>query len=142
MQDKTHVKATFFVPVLVLTALFTLVGCRPPDNAGRSGQTETNSAVQVRLELAGEPAVGPAEVRVYVLEANAAAQNAEITVTGTMTHAGMEPVISEAAATENGLYQTQDFAFDMAGDWLLQAEVTLADGSKAEDELAVTVPGS
>jgi hypothetical protein len=42
-----------------------------------------------------------------------------------MTHAGMEPVITEATATENGLYQTEDFAFTMAGDWILQAEVTL-----------------
>lgn len=118
-----------------------LAGCQLPDNAGR-GTAETSSAVQVSLELVGEPEVGPAQVRVYLLENNATVTDAEVTITGIMTHAGMEPIISQASATENGLYQTQDFAFDMAGDWLLQAEVTLPDGSEVTDELAFTVRGS
>lgn len=118
-----------------------LIGCQPPNNAGRGG-AETSNTVQVSLELAGEPEVGPAQVRVHLLKNNAVVTDAEVNVTGIMTHAGMEPVISQASATENGLYQTQDFAFDMAGDWLLQAEVTLPNGSEASDELAVTVPGS
>ena len=95
------------------------------------------------LELPQKPKIGPAPVRVYLLGANnKAVTGATVTVTGLMTHAGMEPVITEAPATENGLYQTKDFDFNMAGDWILQADVTLPDGGEVRKELSVTVPGS
>lgn len=118
-----------------------LAACRPPEPSAASGSGSA-SGVRVRLELPQQPAVGPAPVRVYLLGAdNQAISGATISVTGTMTHAGMEPVITEATPTEEGLYQTEDFTFNMAGDWILQAEVTLPDGSEAQDELSVTVPG-
>ncbi len=128
---------------LVVVSLVLMIGCRPPESPDQTtGSNEGDAGVRVSLELPQEPAVGPAEVRVYLLGPdNEAVSGAAVTVTGTMTHAGMEPVITEATPTEGGLYQTQDFAFTMAGDWLLQAEVTLADGGETGDELAVTVPG-
>lgn len=127
----------------LIVVLIVLAGCRPPESSGGAADdAESNTGVRVSLELPQEPAVGPAEVRVYLLGSdNEAVSGAAVTVTGTMTHAGMEPVITEATPTEGGLYQTQDFAFTMAGDWLLQAEIRLADGSETGDELAVTVPG-
>jgi hypothetical protein len=124
---------------LIALLLVLLVGCRPPENTGR-GAADTPSDVRVRLEAPGNPTVGPADVRVYLLGAdNEAVTDATVTVTGTMTHAGMEPVISDTAAPEDGLYTTEDFTFTMAGDWLLQAEANLPDGSSATGELPLTV---
>jgi len=127
-----------------VVAFIVLAGCRPPEGSrGAASNAESAGGVRVSLELVGEPTVGPAEVRVYLLgDDNGAVSSATVTVTGTMTHAGMEPVITEATPTEDGLYRTEDFEFTMAGDWLLEADVTLEGGSEATDELAVTVPGS
>ena len=130
-----------FSTVVPLVVLVILVGCRPPENTGQAS-AGAEGGVRVSLELPKEPAVGPAEVRVYLLDSdNKAVSGATVTVTGTMTHAGMVPVITQAVPAEGGLYHTEDFAFDMAGDWLLEADVTLPDGSQATDEQAVTVPG-
>lgn len=118
-----------------------LVGCRPPENTGAASSAGSEDGVRVSLELPAEPAVGPAEVRVYLLgDDNSAVADAAVTVTGTMTHAGMEPVITEAVPAEKGLYVVE-FNFNMAGDWILQAEVSLPDGSEVTEERAVTVPG-
>ena len=126
--------------LLVLTAL---AACRPPEPAAASASGAGNSdGIKVSLELPQKPKIGPAPVRVYLLGAdNQAVTGATVTVTGLMTHAGMEPVIAEATPTESGLYQTENFNFNMAGDWILQAEAKLPDGNKVEDELSVSVPG-
>lgn len=125
----------FFVLLLVL-----LAACRPPE--GRTQGAANSSGVRVSLELPQAPAVGPATVRVYLLSPdNQGVAEATVTVTGTMTHAGMEPVVAEATPTESGVYETEGFEFDMAGDWLLEAEVTLTDGGTARAERPVTVPG-
>ncbi len=124
--------------------LVLLAACRPPEPSSASaGNTGTTGGLRVRLELSEKNAVGPAPVRVYLLGGdNQAVTDAQVSVTGTMTHAGMEPVTTQAVPTEAGLYQAQDFAFTMAGDWILQADVTLTDGSEAQSELNVTVPGN
>ncbi len=126
----------------LVVVLFILVGCRPPDTEQVANGAETQGGVRVSLELPAELAVGPAEVRVYLLGGdNEAVSGASVTVTGTMTHAGMEPVITKAVLAEEGLYRTKDFNFNMAGDWLLEAEVTLPGGGEVTEERAVTVPG-
>lgn len=125
----------FLVLLLVL-----LAACRPPEGSPQGAGD--GGSLRVSLELPGAPAVGPATVRVYLLSPdNQGVTDATVTVTGTMTHAGMEPVIAEAAPTEGGIYETESFAFDMAGDWILTAEAELADGSTARAERPVTVPG-
>ena len=125
----------FLVLVLVL-----LAACRPPE--GNSQGAGNVSGVRVSIELPQAPAVGPATVRVYLLGLdNEAVNDATVTITGTMTHAGMEPVIAEAVPTANGIYETEAFVFDMAGDWILTAEAELRDGSAAQGERPVTVPG-
>lgn len=93
------------------------------------------------LELPEAPAVGPAEVLVYLLDGTAGVSGAQVTVTGNMTHAGMEPVIAEAVEREPGLYAVPDFDLNMAGDWLLTADVTLPDGERASTDRPITVPG-
>lgn len=146
--------------ILLSTLLFALSACRPPDNAdvvrgsdanqtgNQTNQTgnQTNEApangVRVFTEVVGEPAMGSQAVRVYILQENAAAEDATVQVTGDMTHAGMEPVISDAVQIEPGLYETQDFSFTMSGDWFITADVTLASGETASDVISLTVPGN
>lgn len=126
--------------VFLFLSLALLAACRPPERASRGGGEA--DGIRVSLELPQKPAVGPATVRVYLLSPdNQGVSDATVTVTGTMTHAGMEPVVAEATPTETGIFETQTFEFNMAGDWILEAEADLADGSTAQDELTVTVPG-
>ncbi len=129
--------------VILLLLCSSLAACRPPEPSSESaGSAAGEAGVKVSLELPKKPAIGPAPVRVYLLGVdNKAVTGATVTVTGLMTHAGMEPVIAKAPPTENGLYQTKTFDFDMAGDWILQADVTLPDGNEVRKELSVTVPG-
>ena len=77
---------------------------------------------------------------VYLLAAGEGVAGASVEVAGDMANAGMRPVIVSATETEPGLYRAEDFAFTMAGDWLLSAEVTLPDGSRTRAETAVSVP--
>ena len=126
---------------LLIALLAVLAGCRPPDTTGQAAATE--STVKLRLEAPQNPKLGPTALRVYLLGANnEAVTGAHVTVTGSMTHAGMAPRVSDALADTDGLYTTRDFAFEMAGDWLLQAEATLPDGSTVTDELPLTVTGN
>ena len=82
----------------LVLALVLLAACRPPE--GSSQGAGDASGVRVSLELPQAPAVGPATVRVYLLSPdNEGVSDATVTVTGTMTHAGMEPVVAEAAPT-------------------------------------------
>ncbi|MEM7735632.1 MAG: FixH family protein [Deinococcota bacterium] len=132
----------------VLVMLLLLVSCRPPDNAdvvrgsdARANQTSLPEDLRVLTEVIGDPQVGEQQVRVYILQENQAVEDATVQITGDMTHAGMEPVFADAPQTEPGLYETQDFAFTMSGDWFITADITLSDGRTASDVLSLTVPG-
>ena len=64
-------------------------------------------------------------------------EGATIEVEGTMTHAGMKPVIVETKSLGEGKYATQDFEFTMGGDWVLIVRATLADGSTAAQQVGL-----
>ena len=145
------------IAYLMLTSVLMLSACRPPDNAdvvrgsdansdanqtSPSNQAAPENGVRIFTEVVGEPTMGAQAVRVYILQENDAAEGATVQVTGDMTHAGMEPVISEAVQIEPGLYETQDFSFTMSGDWFITAEVTLATGETSSDVISMTVPGN
>jgi hypothetical protein len=121
--------------IVSLTTL--LVGCRGPGGAATAGGAGGAAAVEV--ELPSDPAVGPAAVTVRVARDGAPVAGAEVEVTGDMTHAGMIPVIASAPEAEPGVYRTEAFAFDMAGDWIVTAEVELPGGGEARGEAATTV---
>ena len=131
----------------VLTALLFLLGCGAPTQETTQGTQDASqgsydgSGTAVRTELEGEPALGPATVNIYVLEDNSGVSGATVEVTGDMTHAGMAPVTATATEVGAGLYQTDGFSFTMAGDWILTSEVSYPNGEKAEDTLALSVPG-
>jgi len=56
-----------------------------------------------------------------------------------MTHAGMVPVVTTAVEHQPGRYRADDFRFAMAGDWIVSAVATLADGRTVRAEAATTV---
>ena len=115
-----------------------LTSCRPP-----SGGAATSSAAEGRTVSAAfvsQPALGEVPLRVTVLMDGAPVNGAQVEVTGDMTHAGMAPVLAEAEEQGDGTYETQ-FAFDMAGDWIITVDVTYPDGVKLSEHLAASVPG-
>ena len=61
--------------------------------------------------------------------------DAIILVEGTMTHAGMQPVIVGTEARGEGMYVTEGFKFTMGGDWVILVHATFADGSTAEQRI-------
>ena len=137
------------LPLLSLTlllALLTACGDPAPQDgdggaAGTAGDATATSgdATAMRLEVPADPEVGTTTLRVYLLEENEAVEGADVEITGTMTHAGMVPVIEAAEESEPGLYVADGFDFTMAGDWILTADATLPDGDTLREEATVTV---
>ena len=90
-------------------SLFALiVACAPPQQ----------NDLTVKLEVIN-PKVGFAPITLTLLYQNKPLENAEVTVRGDMTHAGMAPVEQTAKAIGNGRYQLEAFHFTMSGDWVL-----------------------
>lgn len=120
-----------------LTAFLTLfaVACRAPDTSGRGADAST----AIVVDLPDDPVVGDAPLTVRVEREGRALRGAEVEITGDMTHAGMAPVVAVAAPTDDGSYRADDFAFTMAGDWILTVEVELDDGERLRSEVATTV---
>lgn len=130
--SRPHAVALLAAAVLLVA----LVGCRPPaDGASAAGR---DGGVEVTL-LTRPARVGPAAVEAVVEHGGARVLGATVRVTGDMTHAGMVPVIADAVELEDGVYRSEGFAFDMAGDWVLTVDVTRPDGGRQQGTLAVNV---
>ncbi len=90
-----------------------------------------DEAPEVQVTLAADPAtavVGPLRFDVTLVDASGAPiDDATVTLRGDMSHAGMEPVLATAVAQGQGRYSA-DFAWTMAGDWVVTVQVTLPDG--------------
>ena len=134
-----------------MIAVLGVSACRAPSGGSATdagGPTASSKAsgdatdpIKVRVELAGDPALGVLPVVVYILDGNDGVTGAAVKVTGDMTHAGMAPVLADAVEPAPGLYRADDFAFTMAGDWILTTDIVLPDGSKRQVETRVNVPG-
>jgi hypothetical protein len=120
------------VATLVPLALL-LSGCR--------GEPGDDLPVSARISVSPTPPlVGPALVVVELTDGEGVpVDGARVRVEGTMTHAGMVPVLAEAEATGAGQYRVQEFSFTMGGDWILRAHVTLPDGGEGVREREVRV---
>jgi len=125
--------------LLVLSLTVLLASCRPPDSGASARGAAGSDPVAITIELPADPAVGPATVTVRLDRDGVAVEGAEVEITGDMTHAGMVPVIRAAGEATPGVYRADDVVFDMAGDWIVTAEVALPDGSTARQEAATTV---
>lgn len=124
--------------VVLALSLLLLASCRPPDDAAAAAG-RLPAGIQGRLELGGPARTGPAPVTVYLLDGGEGISGASVSVTGDMTHAGMVPVIAQAPESAPGEYVADEFAFNMGGDWMLLADVRLADGTQFELNLPVSV---
>lgn len=140
-----------FRVLLASIAMLAVSACRAPNGGaatepgGQAVSTEASSdasdPIKVRVEFAADPALGVLPVVVYVLDDHDGVTGASVKITGDMTHAGMAPVLADAVESEPGLYRADDFAFTMAGDWILTTDIVLPDGTKRQVETRVNVPG-
>lgn len=148
--DRASMPSMKYLSIIILL-LSVLSACKPPENTTTStttnsnGQTTVNqttdTGTQIKLELATDPALGTVPVHVYILKDGNGVEGAEVEVTGTMTHAGMVPVIVDASEVEPGHYSSDAFEFTMAGDWIITADIALPDGEKTSVETTTVVPG-
>ena len=120
--------------LLVLALALALVACDPPSD----GDADPRRPIAVAL-LDAPARVGPAIVEVRPQLDGAPVPGAAVRVVGDMTHAGMVPVVAEAIDVGGGVYRTNDFLFDMAGDWVLSVDVTYPDGTVRSTALALSV---
>ncbi len=118
-----------------LIVLLFIAGCR------------SSATIQANLQIAltivpSTPSVGEAEALVTLTDSNGdPVTNATVSLRGDMTHAGMQPVLREATANENGVY-TLPYEWTMAGDWSVEVMVTLPDGTTATQMFDYEVSGS
>ena len=127
---------------LVLAGLIVLAvglaGCRPPPD--RTSTSAAGAGAEVNVELLTRPArVGPAAIEVVVRRDGEGVEGATVQVTGDMTHAGMVPVVADAIELGAGVYRSDGFAFDMAGDWIITVDVRHPSGERAQGTLAASV---
>ncbi|HEX7003510.1 MAG TPA: FixH family protein [Trueperaceae bacterium] len=124
----------------VIALLSLLAACKPPESAAASATGEaTKAGVTVELTIDGEATVGAAPVRVTVERDGAGVTGASVEVIGEMTHAGMVPVVTQASEVEPGLYVSDEFGFNMAGDWIVSAQVSLENGEELRAARALSV---
>jgi hypothetical protein len=124
---------------LLIVLLLGFTACRPPEATQTTSSNETQT-ITVTIAPVTTPRIGETPIIVTVQDGETPVTDATVEVTGDMTHACMVPVISSAELTENGSYQTTDFSFTMAGDWILTADVRLPGGERLQAERALNVP--
>lgn len=122
-----------------LLSLLGLVAC-----ARNSQQTAplAEDGVTMSLEVVPDPVVvGPSELRIHLQDtAGAAIDDAQLSLKGDMSHAGMTPVLASVNGGEDGLY-TVPFAWTMGGDWYVTVVATLADGRVITRRFDLSVGG-
>ncbi len=83
--------------------------------------------------------VGDTILLITITDANGNPVNdATVTVKGDMSHAGMTPVLAEATAGQNGVYE-MPFEWTMGGDWIVTVDVTLSDGRSTTQQFNYTI---
>ncbi len=121
--------------IFTLALALLLAACKPPEP-----KAATSGGLALALVLEASPVIGNVPVLIEVSDAGTPVSGATVKVTGDMTHAGMQPVTATASEVQPGSYRAESFAFSMAGDWIITADVTTASGARARTELLTTVP--
>ena len=132
---RTRRRPSTWAWVLVVVSLTLLLpACKPPAE-------RADPARPVEVVLLTTPArVGPAAIEVRLTVDGEPATGAAVGLVGDMTHAGMVPVVAPTVVELGaGVYRSEGFAFDMAGDWVITADVRYADGVTRQGSLAVNV---
>ncbi|MEO8392494.1 MAG: FixH family protein [Chloroflexota bacterium] len=121
---------------LLVVVLLLAAGCRqaaPTPNA-------STQAAQIALTIAPDPpTVGDATLTITVMQQNQPLAGAAVAVRGDMTHAGMRPVIPDAASTDAQGKLVLPFKWSMSGDWIVSVTVTLADKTQIAQDFNVIV---
>jgi hypothetical protein len=122
--------------LLLLGLVPWLVACTGRDDTGDFGADRARMGLQI-----GPPAPDTGAVRLVLRLTDPASgapiAGATVAVEGTMTHAGMQPVLARARDEGDGRYQVDAFRFTMGGDWLLITRVTLPGGTRARHTFAL-----
>ncbi len=108
----------------------------------RLSQEAEQHPLQIELvEPLYPPGVGKYTLHVRVFDGDDNPINdAQVSVKGDMTHAGMVPVLAEATEGDKGLYKVP-FEWTMGGDWIVTVQVTLPDGTIAEESFPMDISG-
>lgn len=101
---------------------------------GRNSAQINSNNYDISVE-SGSTTVGKTELMVTVKDQSGNAINdANVSIKGDMSHAGMQPVLGESSSGDNGVYIIP-YEWTMAGDWLVTIDVTFADGSSATERV-------
>lgn len=114
-----------FIVLLLIT--LGLTACRTP------ATPTSESALQIDIAIEPDPpVVGEAVlvIRVRTPE-GVAVTDASLAIRGDMTHAGMVPVLREAATSDADARYEIPFEWTMAGDWFVEVTATRPDGTSA-----------
>lgn len=105
--------------------LLLLAGCRQ--------QQPTATDVQLSMTIS-DRLVGESTLLVKVTDSDGKplADPGQLAVRGDMDHAGMAPVLAESASAVDGVF-TLPFEWTMGGGWIVEASLTLPDGSVATE---------
>lgn len=129
MRNRNVILFIIFIVVLVLTT-----GC-----ARASRQTDTAVAHIGLTTIPYPPVRGESRLVLHVTNLQDQPINdAQISIKGNMTHAGMVPLFAETAVAENGYYELP-IRWTMGGDWIVQVDAQLADGSVAQQQFDLRV---
>jgi hypothetical protein len=123
--------------LLALALVVLSTGCQRASQQTPADQAPEISAI---LVFDPEPAlVGPATLSVQLSDANGApVEGATVSLKGDMSHAGMQPVLADAAETTAGVYEAQ-WVWTMSGDWFVTVTATLSDGRTLVRRFDLTV---
>jgi hypothetical protein len=123
--------------IVFLVIIFLLfAGCRQAaPTADPSAQ-----AVQIAVSIAPQPpTVGASTLTISVTRQNQPLAGVSVAVRGDMTHAGMRPIIADAATTDAQGKLVLPFKWSMSGDWIVSVTVTLADNTQVAQDFNITV---
>ncbi len=123
--------------VVAIAMMLAATGCQRASQQASIDQAPEIAAV---LTIDPDPAlVGPATLAVQLNDAGGAAvEGATVSLKGDMSHAGMQPVLADAAETSGGLYQTP-WVWTMSGDWFVTVTAALPDGRTLVRRFDLTV---
>jgi hypothetical protein len=123
--------------VLAALVMISLAGCQ---RASRQEAVDQAPEITVALISDSDPAlVGPATLSVQMSDASGApVEGATVSLKGDMSHAGMQPVLADAAETAAGVYEAQ-WVWTMSGDWFVTVTTTLSDGRTLMRRFDLTV---
>ncbi len=100
---------------------------------GRNSQQTDNADIRIIAAVASTQ-VGQTELLITITDnAGNPINDAEVSVKGDMSHAGMTPVLAETSSGSDGVYK-MPFEWTMGGDWIVNVEVVLADGRTASQQ--------